>query len=55
MALAIAVVSAIIVGALIGSAGTGTEAPFGMDNNSTQGPRNFVVNVTDSVEVVDRS
>ena len=54
VALAIAVVSAVIIGALIGSTGTGTEAPSGTDNNSTQGPRNFVVNVTDSVQVVDK-
>ena len=54
VALAIAVVSAIIAGVLIGNAGTGIEAPPGTDNNSTDGPRNFVVNVTDSVQVADK-
>lgn len=54
VALAIAVVSAVVIGALIGSAGIGTETLSGVDNNSTDGPRNFVVNVTDSVEVGDK-
>lgn len=57
LALAVAVVSAIVAGVLI--ANMGTETPPGTGNNppppEAQGPRNYVVNVTDSIEVKDRN
>jgi archaellin len=55
--LAIVAVAAVVAGFLIAGAGiqTGTEAPTDTGNNGTQGPRNYVVNVTDSIDVSDKS
>jgi len=55
LVLAIILVSIIAAGILIASAGTDTVAPPGAGNNpDAQGPRSFVVNVTDSIEVKDK-
>lgn len=57
LVLAIILVSIIAAGILIASAGIGTDtvAPPGAGNNpDAQGPRSFVVNVTDSIEVEDK-
>ena len=57
VALAIVAIAAVAAGVVIAGAGiqTGTEAPPATGNNGTQGPRNYVVNVTDSIEVDDKS
>jgi hypothetical protein len=54
VAVAAAVAVAIAIGALVGSMNPMTETPSGANNDSSDGPRNFVVNVTDSVQVADR-
>jgi archaellin len=55
--LAIVAVAAVAAGVMIAGAGTqtGTEAPPDTGNNGTEGPRNYVVNVTDSIDVSDKS
>jgi hypothetical protein len=55
-AVAAIAVSIVVAGILVASLGivTGPEGPGNIPPESTDGPRNFVVNVTDSIDLQDR-
>jgi hypothetical protein len=55
-AIAAIAISIVVAGILVASSGvlTGPEGPTNIPPSGTDGPRNYVVNVTDSVQLEDK-